>query len=227
MQTNIESPTNKALLGIDRARALGGVRGRLLVPAHDEKNQPKFVEMAVYERGVFTPVLDGERTKEAGSAVYSPQLQRLASIIFEGKVQLTNDQFVAVPENVTQLFAKLPIAGNGSLDTPTVGQVASFLSTDPTKAIDANWEVANQKLSASGVLSIPTEPVAPQKLLLGAQNATTGHRTAQVVETGLQAIYKDKVVPNVGLPLSAPFWIDANVGARCSPCWSRSASEIS
>jgi hypothetical protein len=165
----------------------------------------QYVELAIYERAAFT-IFKGK-----------PARQILSTILFEGRVQVTEDEFIKIPEYIRGVFAELPIAGEGAQGTPLVGQVAKMLSTEKSKAVDGSWTVADKLMRWNG----QTEPVKSsfnvESLPLGEADNTTGHKIPLVVGAGLTKMFNDKLVENVGLPLSPPMWIAAKIDDQIKP----------
>lgn len=168
----------------------------------------KYVELALYERAAFT-VFEGK-----------PARQILSTIIFEGRVQVTEDEFISVPSYLRSTFASLPIAGEGGdQSTPLVGTVAKLLSTDKAKAVDAGWSKADQLFRWDGTFVAPDSSLKTEPLLLGQPDATTGHKVPDVISAGLTRLFSEKVVENAGLPLSPAVWMLAQVkGAQTVVC---------
>lgn len=167
----------------------------------------KYVELALYERAAFT-VFKGK-----------PARQILAGIIFEGKVQVTEDESIAVPSYLRSVFADLPVAGEASQSTPLVGAIAKLLSTDRAKAADANWSKADQLFRWNGGFEALDGSLKVEPLALGQPDATTGHRVPDVIGSGLGKMFGEKIVENAGLPLSPAVWILAQVkGAPQAVC---------
>jgi hypothetical protein len=159
----------------------------------------KYVELALYERAAFT-VFKGK-----------PARQILSTIIFEGKVQVTEDEFISVPSYLRNTFAGLPIAGEGDQSTPLVGAVAKLLSTDKAKAVDVGWSKTDQLFRWDGTFVAPDSNLKVEPLPLGQPDTTTGHRVPDVMSMGLSNLFGEKVVENAGLPLSPTLWILAQV----------------
>jgi hypothetical protein len=106
----------------------------------------KYVELALYERAAFT-IFHAK-----------PARQILSTIIFEGRIQVTEDEFITLPGNIRSAFTKLYIAGEGTNSTPSVGTVAGLLSTDKSKAADASWTTAGLRASCHRGSAGPAAP---------------------------------------------------------------------
>ncbi len=165
----------------------------------------QYVELAIYERAAFT-VFHGQ-----------PARQILSAVLSSGRIQVTETEFVQLPENIKLAFRKLPIAGEGGLDTPHVEAMDRLLTADRAKAVDANWSMADKMLNADGALG-PLDPkLTVQPLPLGQQDATTGHGVPQIVGAGLQKMFGEKLLENAGLPLGPAVWIEANINSAPKP----------
>jgi hypothetical protein len=100
-----------------------------------------------------------------------------------------------------------------------VGAAAKLLSTDKSKAIDADWRRAEQLFRWDGSLVSPDGSFTVEPLLLGLPDDITGHRVPELIRAGLLRLFGAKVVEHAGLPLSPAVWIRAQVkGAEAPVC---------
>jgi hypothetical protein len=165
----------------------------------------KYVELALYERAAFT-AFQG-----------NPVPQILSAVLSTGKIQVSEAEFIKLPDTVRQGFSGLPIAGEGGLDTPSVARMAVLQSADKSKAVDADWSAAEKMLGSDGTLDAldPTLGVTP--LQLGEPDGTTGHRVPDLISTGLSKLFGEQVLGNAGLPLSPAVWIEAKINGVLAP----------
>jgi hypothetical protein len=165
----------------------------------------RYVELAIYERAAFT-VFRGQ-----------PARQILSSVLSSGRVQIEITEFVQLFESVKLAFRKLPVAGEGGLDTPAVETMDKLLTADKAKAVDGSWSTADKFLNVDGTLASIDPKLGVQPLALAQPNATTGHRVPEVIAAGLRTMFGEKVLENVGLPLGAAVWIQAKINGVLKP----------
>jgi hypothetical protein len=165
----------------------------------------KYVELAVYERAAFT-VFRGKPARQIVSAVLS-----------SGRIQVEMAEFVQLPESTVRAFLKLPIAGEGGAETPSVEAMDRLLTADGAKAVDAGWSMADKMLNADGTLSVPDPKLNITPLTLRQPDATTGHRVPEAMGTGLQKLFGEKLLENAGLPLGPAVWVQARINGAVKP----------
>jgi hypothetical protein len=165
----------------------------------------KYVELAIYERAAFT-VFQGE-----------PARQILSAVLSLGRIQITESEFVQLPEKTKLTFRKLPIAGEGGLVTPELETMEKVLTADMSKAADFDWTMADKMLLIDGTLAPSNSKLSVQPLQLGQPDASTGHRVPEVVAAGLNRMFGDKLLENAGLPLGPAVWVQARISGVIQP----------
>lgn len=165
----------------------------------------KYVEVAFYERAAFT--LNGGQ----------PARQLLSSVVTSGKVQIDETEYIDLPLVAKIALPTLPVAGEVGADTVSFGTMAKLLSTDKSKAFDANASAADKWLHPDASTSPIDTTKGMEALSLGGADATTGHRIPSAIGDGLARLFGTRAMENVGLPVGPAIWVMARIGGVLKP----------
>jgi hypothetical protein len=157
----------------------------------------KYVELALYERAAFT-VFNGR-----------PERQRLATILFEGRVQVSLIEYIELPANIRSAFSSLVVTGEPSRTSPTIKDLLNHFSTVVTGTTSAQY--VDRLLVPGGASNSISSTMGIELLEFDLPKSTTGYSVPKKISNGLNKLFGERAGEITGLPLGPAIWMNAKV----------------